>query len=357
MKIAFAGIPILFILVIIIPVNNAYAPCPGEPGFNCNNYPESNLSKNPQIVNLKVSPSIPKVGDTFTVTATLVNNSTVPIVVDGGKCSAQDTQAELFTIILDNHVKNKAENINCAGVGWSPLLDPGKNITGTSPDYTTNYVATEPGTATVTVTFSYHIIIQKDPIQTSDEQTISKSFQFLIHDVNETYAQKPPAYFASPLKQFKSGVAAKDVKCNDDLQLIFKTEGNFPVCVKTTVAFHLSELGWGYLPSPFMIKTNLLNSTISGGKIKELQYDLQSRSIIIKIQTTSDGSLMVTIPKFITDLNPSDKPFKDFHTVLADGMEENIDLAPTANGSSFTIPFTNGTQEIEIIGNQVGQQS
>lgn len=160
----------------------------------------------------------------------------------------------------------------------------------------------------------------------------------------------------SPLQQFKSGVVAKDVICNDDLQLIFKTEGNFPACVKTPVVFHLSELGWGYPPSPFIIKTDLLNSTISGGKIKELQYDLQSRSVIIKIQTTSDGSLMVTIPKFITDLNPYDKPFKDFHTVLADNMEENVDLVPTANGSSFTIPFTNGTQEIEIMGNYVGQQ-
>lgn len=160
----------------------------------------------------------------------------------------------------------------------------------------------------------------------------------------------------SPLQQFKSGIAAKDVKCNDDLQLIFKTEGNFPACVKITTAFHLSVQGWGYLPSPFMIKADLLNSIISGGKIKELQYDIQSRSIIIKIQTASDGSLMVTIPQFMTDLNPSDKPFKDFHTILADGMEENIGLVPTANGSSFTIPFVNGTQEIEIIGNQVGMQ-
>ncbi|MGI0017464.1 MAG: hypothetical protein ACREA1_02000 [Nitrosotalea sp.] len=169
-------------------------------------------------------------------------------------------------------------------------------------------------------------------------------------------AQTDKTIVLSPLKQFKSGIAAKDIECNDDLQLIFKTEGNFPTCVKTHTAFHLLGLGWGYIPSPFMMKTDLLNSTISGGKIKEVQYDIQSRSIIIKIQTTSDGSLMVTIPKFITDLNPSDKPFKDFHTVLDDGMEENVDLVPTANGSSFTIPFVNGTQEIEIIGNYVGMQ-
>src|SRR5207245_6991352 len=118
------------------------------------------------------------------------------------------------------------------------------------------------------------------------------------------------------------------------------------------VAFRLSAQGWGYLPSPFITKTDLLSSTISGGKIKEFQYDLQSASIIIKIQTVSDGSLVITIPKIITDLNPSHKPFKDYHTVLVDGMEENIDLVPTVNGLSFTIPFTNETQQLEIIENQ-----
>src|SRR2546425_6122143 len=186
---------------------------------------------------------------------------------------------------------------------------------------------------------------------TDDKSKISMSFNSIYNSAADSQIILPP------LKQFKSGVAPKDIKCNDDLQLIFKTEDNSPACVKTDTAFRLSALGWGNPPSPFITKTDLLNSTISGGKIKEFQYDPQSASIIIKIQTVSDGSLIITIPKIITDLNPSHKPFKDFHTVLVDGMEENIDLVPTANGSSFTIPFTNGTQEIEIIGNQVGQQN
>ncbi|HJT10335.1 MAG TPA: hypothetical protein VJ771_06070 [Candidatus Nitrosotalea sp.] len=163
-------------------------------------------------------------------------------------------------------------------------------------------------------------------------------------------------YLPSPLKQLKSGVAPKDVKCNGDLQLVFKAEDSFPACVKINTAFHLAALGWGYLPSPFVTKTDFLNSTISGGTINEFQYDLQSASIIIKIQTVSNGTLNITIPKIVTDLNPLHKPFKDFHTVLVDGMEENVALVPTENGSSFAIPFENGTQEIEIIGNQVGFQ-
>ena len=198
------------------------------------------------IQDIKVQPSPVQVGETFTVSATFVNNSTFPMAVDGGKCSVEDTQAELFTITLDNHAKNKAENIACAGVGWSPLLDPGKNITATSPDYTTNYVATEPGTAIITVTFSYHAIIQTNPIQTSAEQTVSKSFQFHVHDVNETYAQKPPVYFGLPLEQFKSGTPALDVKCNDGLQLILKAEDASPACVKPDTAQILIERGWAW---------------------------------------------------------------------------------------------------------------
>jgi hypothetical protein len=62
----------------------------------------------------------------------------------------------------------------------------------------------------------------------------------------------------SPLKQFKSGISPKDVTCNQGLQLFFKAEDNSPACVKADTAFHLSVLGWGYLPDPFITKTDLL---------------------------------------------------------------------------------------------------
>ena len=54
------------------------------------------------IQDIQVQPSSVKVGETFTGSATLTNNSTFPIYADGGKCSVQDTQAELFTITLDS---------------------------------------------------------------------------------------------------------------------------------------------------------------------------------------------------------------------------------------------------------------
>jgi hypothetical protein len=52
----------------------------------------------------------------------------------------------------------------------------------------------------------------------------------------------------SPLTQFKSGIAAKDVTCAQDLQLLIKAENGSPACVKPQTAQMLIERGWGQLP-------------------------------------------------------------------------------------------------------------
>src|SRR6185312_14687771 len=196
------------------------------------------------IQNIKVQPSTIKVGDSFTVTASLVNNSTVPIVVEGGTCVPIIKDIPLFTLIFDNHTKIKSKNLTCAGVGLSTILNPKKTITGTSPDSTFFYIANKSGTANVTVTFSYYVKNQTDPTQPNIEQTISKSSQFLIHDINEISAQKPQAYFVSPLKQFKGGVAANDIKCKEGLQLVIKSEDGYPACVKPDTAIVLVNHRW-----------------------------------------------------------------------------------------------------------------
>ncbi|MGI0061116.1 MAG: hypothetical protein ACREBA_01540 [Nitrosotalea sp.] len=195
------------------------------------------------IQSIQVLPSALKVGDSFTITITLVNNSTIPIWLDGGKCSVQDAQASFFTVTFDNHAKIKAKVIFCAGVGWSQILNPGKSITQTSPDYTAAYIATEPGTASATVTFSYHVINQTDPTQPGFSQKISKQLLFTILNDN-TGTKAITETVSSPLKQFQSGVLAKDVKCNQGLQLVLKTEDGTPACVGPDTAQKLMEKGW-----------------------------------------------------------------------------------------------------------------
>ena len=230
--------------------------------------------------------------------------------MDGGKCSAQDTQAELFTVILDNHVKNKAENINCAGVGWSQILDPGKNITGTSPDYTANYLAAESGTANITVKFSYHTIIQKDPIQTGDEQTISKSFQFQINVVNETSTQKPTDF------------------SNHNLQIYKIKEKNYE----------------------FFLPYSITNS-----KIQNMTVDCQSMSMMIYLASVSaNGTLTISLPRSLLDVKTQTGD-NDFF-ILVNGMEVNyLEVEKNQDARTLSIPFSSDAMEIEIIGMAVGQ--
>ncbi|MDC8451599.1 MAG: hypothetical protein LV477_01670 [Candidatus Nitrosotalea sp.] len=52
------------------------------------------------------------------------------------------------------------------------------------------------------------------------------------------------AYTLSPLKQIKSGVNVKNIKCNDDLHLVIKKENGSPACVKVDTSKVLLERGW-----------------------------------------------------------------------------------------------------------------
>ncbi|MGI0061598.1 MAG: WD40 repeat domain-containing protein, partial [Nitrosotalea sp.] len=62
----------------------------------------------------------------------------------------------------------------------------------------------------------------------------------LQSNITHLFTQSPD----TPLKQFKSGIAAGDVKCNVGLQLILKTEDGTPACVGPDTAQKLMEKGW-----------------------------------------------------------------------------------------------------------------
>ena len=73
----------------------------------------------------------------------------------------------------------------------------------------------------------------------------------LLSTYNETLASNAniassvnPLKIPSPLKQFKSGVAAKDVTCRQGLQLIFKSSNEEPICTKPDNAKKLESRGW-----------------------------------------------------------------------------------------------------------------
>ena len=84
-----------------------------------------------------------------------------------------------------------------------------------------------------------------------------------------------------------------------------------------------------------------VNYTIDGGKIISIVPDIDETSLIIEIRTTSDGELVITLPKDVID---------GIFFVLVDGEETNYGEKLNDNSSTLTIPFHDGSEQIEIIG-------
>jgi predicted secreted protein with PEFG-CTERM motif len=97
----------------------------------------------------------------------------------------------------------------------------------------------------------------------------------------------------------------------------------------------------------------LVNYSIRGGKVISITPSLPDKSLIITIETTNDGELTVTLPRGLIDakLGPDGTSGEDdVFFVLVDGAEVDFDETTTSEDRTLTIPFEDGTTEIEIIG-------
>lgn len=195
---------------------------------------QAESTNNIEIVNLQVQPAIIKVGDTFAINTTLVNNSTNTINVKNG-CGGP------FSVVFDNHATSEVKKV-CNWMAIQIILKPGENITGTSLSSNLAYKAIASGTANATVTFSYIVGNQTAPNLSFENNAtdISKSLLFTISNQS---AQTTPV-ISSPHMQFKSGITATDVKCQQGLQLVVKAEDGYPACVRHDTATKLLDRGW-----------------------------------------------------------------------------------------------------------------
>jgi len=89
--------------------------------------------------------------------------------------------------------------------------------------------------------------------------------------------------------------------------------------------------------------------SITGGSILSIIPDVDAHSLIIKISSTSDGELTITLPRALIDAkyNGDDDNF----FVLVDGVETDYDEKRTSSDRTLKIAFKAGAVEIEIIGN------
>jgi predicted secreted protein with PEFG-CTERM motif len=89
--------------------------------------------------------------------------------------------------------------------------------------------------------------------------------------------------------------------------------------------------------------------SITNGKVLGIKADVPSKSLIVSIQTTGDGQLTIDLPRALIDAKINNQTDDQFF-VLNDGQEAAFTETKTAIDRTLTIPFTVGTEQIEIIG-------
>ena len=92
---------------------------------------------------------------------------------------------------------------------------------------------------------------------------------------------------------------------------------------------------------------HMLDYELTGAKIIRITPDFEMKSLIIEIETYSDGELRITLPKDVIDTD------EEGFFILVDGIETDHDAESTLENWSFVIPFSYGSEEIEIIGTYV----
>jgi len=143
---------------------------------------------------------------------------------------------------------------------------------------------------------------------------------------------------------------------------LWKSTGEYTVMVQYGSASRTSEItfqfggssgngGTGGPSGPRIEIGNtgtMIGYTITGGSVISIIEDFESHSLIVSISTTSDGELVITLPRNVIDAKTGDSD--DTFFVLIDGEEAEFDETTTSTDRTLTIPFPDGSEEIEIIG-------
>ncbi len=114
--------------------------------------------------------------------------------------------------------------------------------------------------------------------------------------------------------------------------------------------------GSGVLPQSNILTINgtnfLITYTITGGQVQDIRADTQAKSLIISIQTDGDGILNMTLPRSLIDSRIGGQDEQFF--VLNDDQESYFQETNTTNmNRTISIPFEDGTEQIEVVGTQV----
>jgi predicted secreted protein with PEFG-CTERM motif len=132
--------------------------------------------------------------------------------------------------------------------------------------------------------------------------------------------------------------------------------GQSNVTAQTTFSFQSSITpvsNMFQVKDPNSQQTFDVNYTITGGTVKDMTIDVQSISLIVSVNSTSDGSITLQIPRTLVDAKTSAGQ-DDAFIILIDGAEvKSQSESANTDYRTLTIPFLQGDQDIEIIGTQI----
>jgi hypothetical protein len=107
------------------------------------------------------------------------------------------------------------------------------------------------------------------------------------------------------------------------------------------------------LKEPIKVQGSDLELTyaISGGLINQVIPDPESKSLIVHIDSISNGTLAIKLPREVIDAKFGEED--DDFFVVVDGLEVNFDETKTGTERTIKVEYPEGTEEIEIIGTSV----
>ncbi|MGI0058242.1 MAG: cupredoxin domain-containing protein, partial [Nitrosotalea sp.] len=195
-----------------------------------------------------------KTGEKFSVTPYLQNvGNNVATIIHG---------EPLFTIEIIDQNNNTAfiwgDVINTIGITES--LEPGMSTTGKwtsgyggfpniSLDKAGNYTVYSMASINSEGTPAHTESIWSRPLNivVFPENNTSQINNTMLEE-NTTISKQPShaEVIISPLKQFKSGIAANNIICRSDMQLLIQNQENHPICVKLNHVSNLLHRDWSY---------------------------------------------------------------------------------------------------------------
>jgi predicted secreted protein with PEFG-CTERM motif len=230
------------------------------------------------------------------------------------------------------------------------------NYTGANQNATSGNMAGSASTGQITVT------TDKTSYNDGDKVAISGSTQDYISDTPITVIITNPIGNIVKIDQVDLGSGRTFSTSIMATGALWQAAGTYTVKVQfgspdrtaeTTFQFAGSSVTPGGNTIPVDGTKLSVKYSITNGKVLGIKADTQSKSLIVSIQTTGNGVLTITLPRAL--INATVDGHDDKYYVMVDGQEEDgfQETSTTKTDRTLSIPFTDGTQEIEIIGTQI----